>query len=376
MKRFIIEQSDKEFYTSHSGLALIGLGINRYSALPAAARKAFPVTKGTNGIGLDDILRSYVGMLSLGWQTDYEAVTNKRDDDYFKQSLGIKKVPSTETLRQRFDELAEKFLPLADASSTDFLKSSKPLLTQLDTGHVPLDCDVFPMDNSQTKKEGVSRTYKGADGYAPIAAYLGREGWCLELELREGKQHSQCDFIPFLDRVMDKARALTSRKILVRLDSAHDALETRANVAGRKKVSYILKWNPRKEEQGQWAKRIFAEGKVTTPRLGKKVGLLRVHLQQEYEGKTYQFMRVMRAVERSIDKRGQFLRFIGQLALTGDKSPVRHPAKRRRIRTVMQELMYLAARLVKTGHRLKIVFSRYCPGFEAFKLVYGRLAWQ
>ena len=253
MKRFIIEQSDKEFYTSHSGLALIGLGINRYSALPTAARKAFPVSRGTNGIGLDDILRSYVGMLSLG-QTDYEAVSNKRDDDYFKQSLCIKKVPSAETLRQRFDELAEKLLPLADASSTEFLKNSKPLLTQLDTGHVPLDCDVFPMDNSQTKKEGVSRTYKGADGYAPIAAYLGREGWCLELELREGKQHSQCDFIPFLDRVMDKARALTSRKLLVRLDSAHNALETRANLADRKKVSYILKWNPRKEDQGQWAK--------------------------------------------------------------------------------------------------------------------------
>jgi len=444
VKRFIIERSEKEFYTSHSGLVLIGLGINRYSKIPAAARKAFPVGKGTNGIGLDDILRSYVGMLSLG-QTDYEAVSNKRDDDYFKQSLGIQKVPSAETLRQRFDELAEELRPLADASSTEFLKNSKPLLTPLDTGHVPLDCDVFPMDNSQTKKEGVSRTYKGADGYAPIAAYLGREGWCLELELREGKQHSQCDFIPFLDRVMNKARTLTSRKLLVRLDSAHDALETRGNLAGRKKVSYILKWNPRKEDQGQWAKRIFAEGKVTTPRLGKKVGLLRVHLQQKYEGKTYQFMRVMRAVERTINKKGQLLlipdveveawwttlhlpdekvislyndhatseqfhseiksdmdverlpsgkfatnalilalaclaynilRFIGQLGLTGDKSPVRHPAKRRRIKTVMQELMYLAARLVKTGRRLKIVFSRYCPGFEAFKLLYGRLAWQ
>jgi hypothetical protein len=42
----------------------------------------------------------------------------------------------------------------------------------------------------------------------------------------------------------------------------------------------------------------------------------------------------------------------------------------------MQELMYLAARLVNSGHRLKIVFSRYCPGFEAFKIVYDRLAFQ
>jgi hypothetical protein len=301
------------------------------------------------------------------------------------------------------------------------------------------------MDNSQTKKQGVSRTYKGTDGYAPIAAYFGQEGWCLELELREGKQHSQCNFIPFLDRVMSKARTLTSRKILVRLDSAHDALETRVNLACRKKVSYIIKWNPRKEDLNQWAKRIFAEGNVTEPRPGKKVGILRVHLQQQHGGKTYQFMRVMRAVERSIDKKGQMLiipeveveawwttlhltdkevialyndhatseqfhseiktdmdmerlpsgkfstnalilgltclaynilRFIGQLGLTGEKSPVRHPAKRRRIRTVMQELMYLAARLVSSGHRLKIVFSRYCPGFEAFKIVHERLAFQ
>ena len=87
MKRFIIEKSDKEFYTPHSGLALVELGINRYSKLPMASKKTFQVTKGTDGIGLDDILRSYLGMLSLG-QTDYEAVTNKKNDDYFKHSLG------------------------------------------------------------------------------------------------------------------------------------------------------------------------------------------------------------------------------------------------------------------------------------------------
>jgi len=50
------------------------------------------------------------------------------------------------------------------------------------------------MDNSNTKREHVSRTYKGFDGYAPIAAYLGNEGWCVANELddwetlREGKR--------------------------------------------------------------------------------------------------------------------------------------------------------------------------------------------
>ena len=40
------------------------------------------------------------------------------------------------------------------------------------------------------------------------------------------------------------------------------------------------------------------------------------------------------------------LRLIGQHTLHGRDAPVRHPAQRRRIRTVMQELMFMAARMV------------------------------
>jgi len=133
MKRFILEQSNKKFYTSHSGLSLVGLCVNRYTSLPTKARKALPVTKGSNGIGLDDILRSYLGLLTLG-QSDYEAVTNRREDDYFKKSLGIQKVPSAETLRQRFDELAKPLRHLADACSVEFLKEAQGVITPLDTG--------------------------------------------------------------------------------------------------------------------------------------------------------------------------------------------------------------------------------------------------
>jgi hypothetical protein len=35
MKHFIIEQSDDEFYTSPSGLALVGLALNRFTSLPS-----------------------------------------------------------------------------------------------------------------------------------------------------------------------------------------------------------------------------------------------------------------------------------------------------------------------------------------------------
>ena len=109
-----------------------------------------------------------------------------------------------------------------------------PLDTGLDTGHVPLDADVFPMDNSGTKKEQLSRTYHNYDGYAPIAAYLGLGGWCLEVELRPGSQYSQEGFVPFMKRVVERARVLARNKQLVRLDSAHDAIDTRVLLRTRK----------------------------------------------------------------------------------------------------------------------------------------------
>jgi hypothetical protein len=68
------------------------------------------------------------------------------------------------------------------------------------------------------------------------------------------------------------------------------------------------------------------------------------------------------------------LRWIGQNGLLGPDAPPRHRAKRRRIRTVMQELMYLAARLIYTGRRLKLAFGFRCPGVPIFRRLYAQLA--
>lgn len=51
------------------------------------------------------------------------------------------------------------------------------------------------------------------------------------------------------------------------------------------------------------------------------------------------------------------LRLIGQLGLTGKCSPVKHPARRRRLRTVLQELMYRAAQFVTTERRRILDFG-------------------
>jgi len=52
------------------------------------------------------------------------------------------------------------------------------------------------------------------------------------------------------------------------------------------------------------------------------------------------------------------LRLLGQLGLTGEITPIRHPAKRRRIKTVLQEIMYRAAKFVAHARRLVLDFGR------------------
>jgi hypothetical protein len=62
-----------------------------------------------------------------------------------------------------------------------------------------------------------------------------------------------------------------------------------------------------------------------------------------------------------------FLRYIGQTGLIAPLGPMRHSAKRRGLRTVIQELMYLAGRQLTTGRRLKLRFSRHRPGLQRFQ---------
>ena len=438
MKRFIIEQSDREFYTSHSGLSLVGLCVNKHTEL---CKKLSKQDNGKEKITSAEVIKSYLGLLCIG-KSDYEAVENMRGDDYFKVALGIKNVPSAARLRQRLDDQASNFESVVSECLVDAIRNIGAPVTPLDTGHMPLDIDVFTLDNSKTKKEGVSRTYQGFDGYAPIAAYLGQEGWCIGIELREGSQHSQQNLIPFLEKAIDHSRKLTSKPILVRLDSAHDSIETLVTLRKSEKVSFIVKWNPRRSDLQEWKEKAFKKGRVVRPRVGKKVAYLTERKRRVYNGKAYFFTLVIRVTERTITSDGQMmlfpnvelegwwtslelpeehiialyeghaiceqyhsefksdldierlpsgkfatnalilslaalayniLRIISQLGLMGWESPVRHKAKRRRIKTVIQELLYLAARLIKTGRRLKLRFGRHCYGYRAFKALYYRL---
>ena len=71
MRRFQIEQSSTEFYTSHSGLALVGVAVNRYTAMKKTLRG---FVKG-HGISNFDLIRTYLGQPCLG-RSDFDAIEN------------------------------------------------------------------------------------------------------------------------------------------------------------------------------------------------------------------------------------------------------------------------------------------------------------
>jgi hypothetical protein len=274
----------------------------------------------------------------------------------------------------------------------------------------------------------VSRTYAGVDGYCPLAAHLGSHGFCLELALRPGVQHSTAETDLNLERVIPMAQRLNAwgprAPILVRLDSGFGSVRIErgiesCNRPGLPQVDWLIKWNPRSTDLATLSARLDADAATQWehPRAGKRVTIWEQPV--AVEGIERPVHRVLRLIERSIDKRGhvlivpeltleawttsfsardiialyadhgtheQFhsefktdldlirlpsskfntnylvcqlaalamniLRLMGQRGLLGPDAPVRHSAKRRRIKTVMQEPIYRAARLVEHGRRI------------------------
>ena len=212
-----------------------------------------------------------IGMLANS-RTDFTNVNLYNDDEVFSSSLGIDRLPSEETLRQRLDEFPATRTQAALAALNQLLLKGRQFGT-VKAGSLnltPIDIDVSPLDNSGSNKQGVSFTYKKHDGYAPIFAYIGSEGYMLNHELRPGSQHCQVATPQFISSCVTKLSELGLKgQCLIRLDSGNDAED---NFAHFGEEYFIIKRNLRQESLEQWlatARRVGDEQKQT--REGKNV---------------------------------------------------------------------------------------------------------
>lgn len=434
--------------TAHAGLSLVGQYLKRFAQIDQVIDPRFPIC-GKGGIASSSLIKAYVGLLCTG-KSDFDAIESLRGDAFFRDALGLATVPSSPTLRQRMDALGEagdRALVALDEANERLLARAKPTLTPLSSGHLALDFDVFTLDNSGTKKEGVGRTYMGFDGYAPIAGYLAEEGYCLGLELRPGTQHSASETPDFLRRLLPRARAVTALPLLVRADSGFDGAAIFVALAAARTagpVDWLVKWNPRRFNVDALHQRLDADAATawTHPRVGKREAWLVEPHTRKFAGTQVAMRRVIHLIERTIDRHGQtllmpeleiegwltslelpaeqivalyqahgtheqfhsefktdldlerlpsgkfatndlvlslavlafnILRAIGQATLIDPDSPVRHPAKRRRLRTVMQEIIGLAARVIHHARRLSLGLGQRCAAFSVFERHYQTL---
>jgi len=268
-----------------------------------------------------DVVLTYIGILAQG-HTEYDAVRIlQEDEEASRLNLGLSKgVPGEATLRQRMDQIGDRLRGVILRSNADMFRKNKVKPSANAAGYVPVDIDVTPMDNSDTKKEGVSRTYAGYDGYAPIVAYVGTEGFMADVELREGKQHCQKATLDFLWETLHQVRPMLGQgaKVLVRMDAGNDAAEN-IGVCQDNHVDYLIKRNLRQEKSEVWefdalANEFFGmEGsQVLHPRDGKTVHIGSVPREisvPHADGRvTTETVRIVYEVtERTIDKHGQIL---------------------------------------------------------------------
>jgi len=444
MADFILKQLPYDL-SNQAGLALIGKYLKRIN-LNALVDPRFPVR---SGIANSDVLKSYLGLLCLG-KNDFDAIEPQRGDAFFARALGLRAVPSSPTLRQRLDAHASAWFELAERINSAVLGlavQGKPIdFGLLACGYLPLDVGTFAMDNSGTAKELVGRTYAGVDGYCPLAAYLGTQGFCLELALRPGTQHSACESEYNFERVLPVAVRVTQASqapLLVRADSGFDsarlmcAIGQQALALGRQ-VAFIIKWNPRSTPVETVAHQRLADGQWQTLREGKRQCLWAQRVQISHGSQSLTVRRIYRLIERTLDKRGQqmllpeyvlegwstslpesftpeqvidlyadhgtheqfhsefktdmdltrlpsgkfdtnylvcalaavamnLLRLVGQHTLHESHSPVRHAAQRRRIRTVMQELMFKAARVIRHARQWVLGLGANDGAFAVFE---------
>lgn len=394
-----------------------------------------------------DVFFSMIALISIG-KPDYNAIEIFREkQDFFIKALGVSGCPSSPTIRQRIDLIGNAADDILKEESAALIRSKAPVITPIKTSigrFVPLDIDVSPFDNSKTKKEGVSRTYKGFDGYAPIFSYLGTEGYVINFELREGSQHCQKNTPQFIDNTLIYTRKLTDLPLLIRMDSGNDS---RDNFPDKKwkNVHFIIKRNLRRESPQRWAELAREKGEARICRKDKTMwfGKTRVGLQDEQ----LPFPIFFEVTERHMKKGQQLmfpdieidtywcsleqldveevkslyqdhgtseqyhseiksdmglerlpschfssnslvlllgvltynmLRIIGQISIEETKKDQlpgsrRKKVTRRRIRTVMQDLMYMAVRLIHTGRRWFISFGRLNPFAGLFERIYNRI---
>lgn len=132
-----------EILTPVSGLACVGILLNK-TGLKRRLNNAKIYKMPEPDIKNGDVAISYIGLLCQG-KNDFDSIEPFRQDKFFKSALGIRKVPSSPTLRQRFDMAGRTWNNIILEESALLLKKAGVKITPCYKDYVALDIDVSPL---------------------------------------------------------------------------------------------------------------------------------------------------------------------------------------------------------------------------------------
>jgi len=273
---------------------------------------------------------------------------------------------------------------------------------------------------------------------------LGEEGYEINMEFRAGSDHCQKNTDNFLKETLLLAKKLTTKPILVRMDSGNDSVDNlKVCHAEGTSSDYIIKRNIRKEKISSW--QAIAEesknSKLSQPRDGKKVytgsvywdieklnrkvrvvyqviertsradgqimlipetevqtfwtsleineeeiiALYKVHgTSEQFHSEIKTDMDLERLPSGNFDTNAlvlelailayNILRIIGQESLKKDDVAIRHDVKRRRLKTVIQNLITIASHVVKHARQVYINLGQSNIWRFTFKRIYETFA--
>jgi hypothetical protein len=139
-----------------------------------------------------------------------------------------------------------------------------------------------------------------------MMAYIGTEGYTVNFELREGKQHCQNGTVEFLLETIRLCKKLTDKPPLVRFASGNDSIDNVA-VLIENGCYFIIKRNLRKVSKDDWFQMAKTYCKdITNPREGKTVyiGSDWKKVTSKWFEKSFTLRAGYEITERTIDKKG------------------------------------------------------------------------